>query len=63
MLTWQLLHLYSDYYANKLCRFRRVFQKLVGTVLVFVPPGTISLRGYAYWLALIHSNCISGVQS
>jgi len=42
-----MFHLYSDYYTNKLYKFRQGPQKLRGPVSVFAPPGKISLGGPA----------------
>jgi len=44
-LAWQLFHIYSNYYRNKLYKFQREIQKLGGTTSVFVPPGKFSLEG------------------
>jgi len=40
-----MFYLRSDYYGNKLYKFQRETQKLVGPVSVFVSPGKIFLEG------------------
>ena len=48
-------YLYSDYYTNKVYKFRQRSQKLGDPALVFVPPGKTSLRGSAYMLTLLRT--------
>jgi len=42
-----VFHLYSDYYTNKLYKFRRGLLKLGVPISVFIPPGKVSFKGLA----------------